>query len=150
MSREAGSVWPAAIGSAATGAAGSAAAALIILATRGWSRRLRAWCGIVVGVFVGVLFTYGVALVLGQWFGAFSFPVLWCWVAGGAVGMSAGAWWIGHRRGRLAAEARAGGRGGGKSPPGAMPVFWPRWFCFSSSPPRGVRSSTNRGQPNFP
>lgn len=39
----------------------------------------------------GVLWTYLVALALGPWVGAFSFPVLSCWVAGGASGIIAAA-----------------------------------------------------------
>lgn len=44
----------------------------------------------VLGIIGGTLWTYLVALSLGPWFGAFSFPVLICWIVGGASGMVAG------------------------------------------------------------
>ena len=44
------------------------------------------------GAILGVLWTVLVALVLGGWIAAFSFPVLWCWVAGGFLGGIAAAW----------------------------------------------------------
>lgn len=40
-----------------------------------------------VGVSAGFLWTLVVRFMLGPWFGAFSFPVLYCWVIGGAVAM---------------------------------------------------------------
>lgn len=47
-------------------------------ADRGWR-----WVGIVVaGTLAGYAATAGVAWILGPWFGAFSIPVLYCWVAG--------------------------------------------------------------------
>jgi hypothetical protein len=45
----------------------------------------------VVGGAGGVLWTYIVAFFLGVWFGAFSFPVLPCWMASGASGLIIGA-----------------------------------------------------------
>jgi len=39
------------------------------------------------GVVVGVLWTYVVGQLLGPWLGAFSLPILLCWIAGGASGM---------------------------------------------------------------
>ena len=42
---------------------------------------------VVIGIMVGVLWTFIVRIFLGPWFGAFSFPVLTCWAAGGASGM---------------------------------------------------------------
>jgi hypothetical protein len=39
------------------------------------------------GALSGVVWTFVVALFLGSWFGAFSFPVFSCWMAGGASGM---------------------------------------------------------------
>lgn len=38
------------------------------------------------GGIVGVLWSIVAALLLGPWIGAFSFPILFCWVAGGALG----------------------------------------------------------------
>ncbi len=51
---------------------------------------LRYVLSVTVGIAGGVLWTYVVAFFLGAWFGAFSFPVLSCWIAGGASGMSVG------------------------------------------------------------
>lgn len=42
---------------------------------------------ILLGAIAGALWTYLVALFLGAWFGAFSFPVLSCWIGGGAGAM---------------------------------------------------------------
>src|SRR6266550_4511685 len=39
------------------------------------------------GALSGLVWTFFVAVFLGPWFGAFSFPVLFCWIAGGASGM---------------------------------------------------------------
>jgi hypothetical protein len=39
------------------------------------------------GIVTGVLWTYAVAQLLGPWVGAFSLPVLFCWIAGGTSGM---------------------------------------------------------------
>lgn len=44
----------------------------------------------VIGIIGGVLWTYIVAFFLGEWFGAFSFPVLPCWIASGASGLIIG------------------------------------------------------------
>lgn len=44
------------------------------------------------GGLLGYLWTWVVALLLGGWIGAFSFPVLFCWVAGGLLGGVAAAW----------------------------------------------------------
>ena len=38
------------------------------------------------GAILGGLWTLLVAVVVGSWILAFSFPVLWCWVAGGFLG----------------------------------------------------------------
>jgi len=43
------------------------------------------------GIGLGLLWTYIVAFFVGAWFSAFSFPVLTCWIIGGASGMIAGA-----------------------------------------------------------
>lgn len=55
--------------------------------------RLNAFIRIIVATFAGVvsgfIWTFVVASFLGAWFGAFSFPVLSCWMAGGASGMIA-------------------------------------------------------------
>ena len=45
---------------------------------------------VVLGVVGGLLWTYLVAFFLGAGFGAFSFPVLPCWIAGGASAMIIG------------------------------------------------------------
>lgn len=45
---------------------------------------------VLIGTASGVLWTYIVAIFLGAWFGAFSFSVLPCWIAGGAAAMIAG------------------------------------------------------------
>lgn len=37
---------------------------------------------VLAGVGIGFLATLGVRAMLGPWFGAFSFPVLYCWVVG--------------------------------------------------------------------
>ena len=57
------------------------------------------------GGLLGFIWTFIVALVLGPWFGAFSFPVLLIWAAGGASGMisSTGAC-KGRKKGHLAIE----------------------------------------------
>ena len=44
------------------------------------------------GGVLGLLLTIGATLILGGWIGAFSFPVLFCWVAGGLLGGMAAAW----------------------------------------------------------
>ncbi|HEY9404528.1 MAG TPA: hypothetical protein VIQ24_17860 [Pyrinomonadaceae bacterium] len=51
---------------------------------------LRYAVAVAVGIAAGVLWTYIVAFFLGAWFGAFSFLVLPCWIAGGASGMILG------------------------------------------------------------
>lgn len=50
-----------------------------------------------VGVVLGVAWTFIVAFVMGGWIGTFSFPVLLCWVFGGASAGIAAAW-INHPR----------------------------------------------------
>lgn len=42
----------------------------------------------VVGILLGLVWTLGVRMALGPWFGAFSFPVFYLWVIGAAVGLS--------------------------------------------------------------
>ncbi len=44
------------------------------------------------GGLLGFLWTAVAAVLLGGWIGAFSFPVLFCWVAGGLLGGIAAAW----------------------------------------------------------
>lgn len=39
------------------------------------------------GIVAGVLWTYAVGQLLGPWVGAFSLPILFCWIGGGASGM---------------------------------------------------------------
>jgi hypothetical protein len=51
---------------------------------------LRYAVAVAIGIATGVLWTYIVAFFLGAWFGAFSFPVLSCWIAGGVCGMIVG------------------------------------------------------------
>ena len=41
------------------------------------------------GALYGFAFTVVCRLLLGPWFGAWSFPVLYCWVGGGAFGLGA-------------------------------------------------------------
>jgi hypothetical protein len=57
------------------------------------ARRLRSSSGwlqygvlVLLGGIVAVLWSLIAALLLGPWIGAFSFPVLFCWLAGGALG----------------------------------------------------------------
>ena len=45
---------------------------------------------VIAGALIGVVWTFIVALLVGPWFLAFSFPVLSCWVAGGVSGMVIG------------------------------------------------------------
>jgi hypothetical protein len=62
-----------------------AAIVRVTLLRRGAAFRyfLAAFCGLV----TGFAFTWVVALLLGPWFGAFSFPVLYCWMLGGLGSM---------------------------------------------------------------
>jgi hypothetical protein len=39
------------------------------------------------GIVAGVLWAHAVGQLLGPWLGAFSLPILFCWIAGGASGM---------------------------------------------------------------
>ena len=39
------------------------------------------------GMLAGVLWSYAIAQLLGPWLGAFSLPILFCWMAGGASGI---------------------------------------------------------------
>ena len=55
------------------------------------------------GVMLGFLWAVLVALVLGGWIAAFSFPVLWCWVVGGFFGGLAAGWMIHPRSWTVAA-----------------------------------------------
>lgn len=52
---------------------------------------LRLIVAVIIGALVGFLWTYIVAIFLGPWFGAFSFPVIYCWIVGGISGMIAAA-----------------------------------------------------------
>jgi hypothetical protein len=53
------------------------------------------WTGLMIGGIAGVglgfLWTLGNRLMLGDWFGAWSFPVLLCWTTGGALSLAAAA-----------------------------------------------------------
>jgi hypothetical protein len=64
----------------------------------GLARRLAqrsTWLGLVIGgtagIGIGFLWTLANALLLGPWFGAWSFPVLLCWTTGGALSQAAAA-----------------------------------------------------------
>ncbi|MCA1615258.1 MAG: hypothetical protein LC800_14375 [Acidobacteria bacterium] len=48
---------------------------------------VRLTVALLIGVAVGFLWTLVVRFMLGPWLGAFSFPVLYCWVIGGTVTM---------------------------------------------------------------
>jgi hypothetical protein len=54
---------------------------------RGRSLALTYMASGLIGVVAGVLWTYVVALMLGPFFGAWSFPALWCWTVGAASGL---------------------------------------------------------------
>jgi hypothetical protein len=55
-----------------------------------WQALLAAYAAAVaLGLLVGVLWTVAAASLLGPWIGAFSFPVLACWVLGAVVGLVA-------------------------------------------------------------
>jgi hypothetical protein len=62
-----------------------AAVVRVALLRRGAALRyfLAAFCGLA----TGFAFTWVVAFLLGPWFGAFSFPVLYCWMLGGLGSM---------------------------------------------------------------
>lgn len=62
-------------------------AALPGRARRVMEGRFRYVMAITGGGLAGLLWTIVVAYLLGPWFGAFSFPVLFCWVAGGVAGL---------------------------------------------------------------
>jgi len=47
----------------------------------------RIWIGALVGGLAGFGWTLANLKMLGPWFGAWSFNVLYCWIAGGAVGI---------------------------------------------------------------
>ena len=47
----------------------------------------RVWLTLVVGTAAGFLWTVFNRWMLGPWFGAWSFAVLYCWMVGGALGM---------------------------------------------------------------
>ncbi len=49
------------------------------------------------GGLLGFLWTVVATLLLGAWIGAFSFPVLFCWITGGFMGGIAAAWWSKRR-----------------------------------------------------
>src|SRR5215212_9694830 len=57
-----------------------------------WQALLAAYAAAVaLGLLLGVLWTTVAASLLGPWIGAFSFPVLACWVLGAATGLVAAA-----------------------------------------------------------
>ena len=47
---------------------------------------------VAIGGGIGLVWTIAAGLILGAWIGAFSFPVLFCWFAGGLLGGVVGAW----------------------------------------------------------
>ncbi len=53
---------------------------------------LRYLLPLVGGPLVGISWTYFAALLLGGWIGAFSFPVLFCWVFAATCGLTLAAW----------------------------------------------------------
>ena len=58
-----------------------------IFLTERRSLLLRVPLGIVIGALLGFIWTFFVATVLGPWFNAFSFPVLYFWMIGGALSL---------------------------------------------------------------
>lgn len=58
-------------------------AGLFAIALRDTRRIHRLWLAIVVGALLGFCWTLLNRWYLGLWFGAWSFPVLYCWIAGG-------------------------------------------------------------------
>lgn len=55
-----------------------------------WPPALRYLVGLGVGVFLGFLWTLGVVLLLGPWWGAVSLPALACWSAGAVSAVAGG------------------------------------------------------------
>lgn len=51
---------------------------------------LRIIVGLIVGASAGFLWTIINRWMLGMWFGAWGFPVLYCWIVGGVLGMLTG------------------------------------------------------------
>lgn len=47
----------------------------------------RVWIGVLLGGIAGFAWTLLNLAMLGPWFGAWSFNVFYCWIAGGAVGI---------------------------------------------------------------
>lgn len=62
-------------------------AALFAILLRDVRRIHRLWLAIVVGALAGFCWTLLNRWYLGLWFGAWSFPVLYCWIAGGVFGI---------------------------------------------------------------
>lgn len=60
---------------------------VVALLARGWLQRSpgprRFVLAALLGIFSGVVWTLAVALVMGPWVGAFSFPILYLWIFGG-------------------------------------------------------------------
>jgi hypothetical protein len=88
---------------------------------------------VVAGGLVGLAWTLGVAVILGGWIGAFSFPVLLCWITGAAAAFS-GVSALRHTRlwlpaivfiGVLPAGMRAGSEWAFPQPPDAVVYFKP-------------------------
>lgn len=55
--------------------------------TRRWSSLARVVLVSLSGASIGFGWTLVVAMLLGPWFGAFSFPVVYCWIAGSIAGL---------------------------------------------------------------
>jgi hypothetical protein len=71
---------------------------VLVVSGIGLARKLAqrpTWIGLAIGSAVGIgigfLWTLANALLLGPWFGAWSFPVLLCWTTGGALSQAAAA-----------------------------------------------------------
>jgi hypothetical protein len=71
---------------------------VLVISGTGLARKLAqrpTWIGLLiggtVGIGIGILWTLANALLLGGWFGAWSFPVLLCWTTGGALSQAAAA-----------------------------------------------------------
>lgn len=82
-------------------------ALLFSLLLRNFRLLNRAWLGILLGGLAGFGWTVLNLMLLGPWFGAWSFGVLYCWIFGGAAGIFSVAI-LGKPRVRLANEPNPG------------------------------------------
>ena len=60
-----------------------------VLLSRNMRTINRVWIGTLLGGVAGFGWTLLNLMMLGPWFGAWSFNVLYCWIAGGAIGILA-------------------------------------------------------------